>query len=277
MTIKSDLQIRTLPSRAVDELIECFHRSFADYSLPFPSDRAYWQGRFDKARYRGDLSAGVYEGDQLVAFAWQGRDEWEGQQAVFNTGTGVLPSHRGLALVDQMYDFLLPRFRANDVSLCTLEVLQDNARAIRVYERIGFKISASYISYGGAVSGIDHGFRKIESSLEELSDLMLTRQENYSWDFCAAGISKVDHYDYYQVLDDHDQVIAYYIHNPKNHRIAQVESYGANLKVIMEQIATWHSELHIVNVNEAHGDRRAAMEAVGMKIGVTQYQMSMAI
>jgi len=104
-----------------------------------PSDPVFWQNRWNWARVDYELSFGVFEGEQLVAFIINGIDQHNGKRTAFNTGTGVIKNFRGQQLVDKMYAAALPHFQKAGIEKYLLEVFVNNERAIRVYERIGFK------------------------------------------------------------------------------------------------------------------------------------------
>jgi len=52
---------------------------------------------------------------------------------------GVVPGHRGLGLGSSLIERSLAGFRMHGVGRVTLEVTADNARAVRLYQRLGFR------------------------------------------------------------------------------------------------------------------------------------------
>jgi putative acetyltransferase len=57
-------------------------------------------------------------------------------------GMGVLFSHRGQGLGERLLRETLTKAAAKGITRVTLEARQDNTRAIKLYERVGFKHEA---------------------------------------------------------------------------------------------------------------------------------------
>lgn len=53
-------------------------------------------------------------------------------------GIGVLPTHRGAGLGPRLLEACLARAKETDLTRIELEVREDNARAIKLYEQFGF-------------------------------------------------------------------------------------------------------------------------------------------
>ena len=56
-------------------------------------------------------------------------------------GFGVAPEHRGRGYAGELVEYMLAQARERGLESVTLEVLSENAPAIRVYERAGFRIT----------------------------------------------------------------------------------------------------------------------------------------
>ena len=169
------LEIKTLKESSLEEIIDCLLDAFQNYFVQMPSDLSYWKSRFRAARVDLGLSVGAYEGNELVGFIIHGIGEYEGSYTAFNTGTGVIQSHRGQKLVDKMYEFIIPILKQIGVVQCRLDVITKNHKAIRTYERTGFNITNHYMCFKGTMnlSNIDAS-TNIESSEEQ--------NIHHSWD-----------------------------------------------------------------------------------------------
>ncbi len=62
----------------------------------------------------------------------------------YDTGTGVIPSHRGQGLSRQMLEASIDRLRAHGAVQYLLEVLQSNGRAFRIYRDAGFEVTREF-------------------------------------------------------------------------------------------------------------------------------------
>jgi ribosomal protein S18 acetylase RimI-like enzyme len=129
------MNTRPLTSSDFASLLACFNESFSDYLVPFVLDEA----RLTEivARRGVDLTAsiGAFDGDRMVAFTLNGVD---GERA-YDSGTGVVPSHRrtglGRAVMDASFELLRERGKAAYV----LEVLETNEKAAMLYCSLGFE------------------------------------------------------------------------------------------------------------------------------------------
>jgi len=142
-----NLRITSLENTPIDQIVTCLVDSFSEYEVPLPLSVDYWIKRFAWARVDYSMSFGAFDDDRLIGFIIIGVDEFYGYKTAFNTGTGVLKPYRGHRIVDRLYEKAYPFLRENDVKQCALEVLTNNARATRVYERIGFTINRKLLCF----------------------------------------------------------------------------------------------------------------------------------
>jgi ribosomal protein S18 acetylase RimI-like enzyme len=125
------VSIRPLTGVPFETLFEAFAAGFSDYVVKMQPSRDDLREMLTRRGFVQELSAGAFDGDQLVAFTFNGVD---GDRA-YDTGTAVIPSHRrrGLsrATMELSFELLAPR-------TYILEVLQNNPTAIALYESLGF-------------------------------------------------------------------------------------------------------------------------------------------
>ena len=132
--------IRLFSKDEVPQMYHAFIESFSDYPVSFEMNLEGFQKKFiEKLNLDFNCSAGAFIEGQLAAFVFSTINNYEGLKTAYNGGTGVLPSFRGRGFTPAIWDFLVPRFRAQDVKRCVLEVLTSNDRAIDIYEKIGFQ------------------------------------------------------------------------------------------------------------------------------------------
>ena len=55
-------------------------------------------------------------------------------------------------MVDKIYKHALPQLEKRGIKRCTLEVITKNIPALKVYQRLGFKVIKEYQCYSGDVS-----------------------------------------------------------------------------------------------------------------------------
>jgi len=132
-------EFRTLDSETPARRYAAFMEAFSDYSVPV----AWSEAEFDAANARRgadwSLSPGAYEDGRLVGFVMSGSGEWGGRRAAYDMGTGVVPSARGSGLAGLLAERLKGLLAERGVGLYLLEVIRDNAPALKTYERAGFR------------------------------------------------------------------------------------------------------------------------------------------
>jgi len=132
--------------------------AFSDYHLDmsYMTRERSWL-RNVKSGVHYDCSVGVFDGDHMVGFTFVGLDDWQGEKAAFDAGTGIIPGYRGQGIAREMFEFILPRLKERGVSEFLLEVLQPNKAAIRAYQKTGFEITREFVCYDLVADTFDAG------------------------------------------------------------------------------------------------------------------------
>jgi ribosomal protein S18 acetylase RimI-like enzyme len=137
-----------------------FDEAFADYYLKSTRKAEQWlYNRAAKNAVEYDYSVGAFDGDRMVGLTLIGIDDWQGQLAAFDAGTGIIPDYRGMGLAREMFDFAVAKLRQRGVKKFLLEVLQVNEPAIKAYEKTGFRITREFDCLG-----LDHKVYKPSNS-----------------------------------------------------------------------------------------------------------------
>ncbi|MFC1701160.1 GNAT family N-acetyltransferase [Pseudomonadota bacterium] len=122
--------------------------AFADYQVDMSymtAERSWLRNLKSGVRY--DFSVGAYDGAKMVGLTFVGLDDWQGEKAAFDAGTGIIPGYRGQGIAKGMFEFTLPKLREHGITIFLLEVLQQNTAAIRAYSKTGFKIIRDFACY----------------------------------------------------------------------------------------------------------------------------------
>jgi GNAT superfamily N-acetyltransferase len=128
-----------LPAARFDDamLADLFCRAYEGYFVPVHLDAASFRGMMDQFDVSFDASRVLLENGDPLAIAMLGlRDDagWIG-------GMGVVSAARGRGLGARAMEEVLGEARRRHVRRVDLEVLVQNAWAIRVYQRLGFGIT----------------------------------------------------------------------------------------------------------------------------------------
>ncbi|MFK7770916.1 MAG: GNAT family N-acetyltransferase [Saprospiraceae bacterium] len=276
------MEIITLEKVSLSDLTACFNQAFSDYFIKFSATESYLQQRWKGAGIDFSLSSGVMDKDKLVGFIVNGVRERNGVKTAFNAGTGVIPTHRGNGLTEKMYQFMMPKFIENEIQSLALEVIQENLKAVHVYEKVGLKIKRGFHCFKGEI--------KIDSPLSN-QDLVIKELKNPEWesfksfyDFEPAWENNnlalktcKELYSFFGV-EKKDQLIAFAIINNKNGDIPQFgvlpnfRNQGVG-KFLFSHISTLHSSIRSNNIDASAPNVLKFLESIGLKNTVNQYEM----
>jgi ribosomal protein S18 acetylase RimI-like enzyme len=129
------LTMRTLTADDFDVLHAAFGEAFSDYVVPFKPTREQLREMFTRRGWVPELSVGAFDGERMVGFT---ANCFDGATA-YDSGTGVVPSHRRGGVSRRMFEFLRPILRGAGASSYLLEVIETNAAAEALYRSLGFQ------------------------------------------------------------------------------------------------------------------------------------------
>jgi ribosomal protein S18 acetylase RimI-like enzyme len=130
------------------QIYETFCEAFADYyaDMSHVTERVLFN-RAIKNGVEFDLCVGAFDGPRMVGTTLVGVDQWKGELSAFDIATGIIPAYRGRGIAAGMFDFAAQRLVRRGVRTFVLEVLQANERAVRAYQRAGFRITREFDCY----------------------------------------------------------------------------------------------------------------------------------
>lgn len=276
------MEIITLDGIPLSEITSCFNEAFSDYFMKFKVTESYLEQRWKGAAVDYSLSAGVMNDGKLVGFIVNGVRDLNGLKTAYNTGTGVVPSHRGNGLTEKMYQFLAPKFSENGIQSLSLEVIQENEKAIHLYEKVGLKITRGLYCYGGEINvevpktTQNLVFKKLE--IPEWDTFKIFCDFESAWDNRNIAIQTCEElYSFYGV-EKNNQLIAFAIIKDENKYISQFgvhpdfRNQGVG-KFLFSHLSTLYSSLRIINVDASASIVNQFIERVGLKNSVNQYEM----
>ena len=277
------MQIKNLTNTNFQSIVDCFNEAFANYFVPIHATFDYLKLRWKGARIDPELSFGVFDEGKIVAFMFIGVDKHYGKLTAHNDGTGVTPVCRGNRLVDKMYEVALPKFKVKGIEQCSLEVIQENVRAITVYERIGFEKIRGVNCFGGEII---HKNTPIPSNLT----IRPTKQPNWEvyktcFDFDPCWNNSLDWVkaiqDTYEMIElyDHQQFAGFGVVDKSGslpifaiHPIYRQKGYG---RILLEYMAATRPKLRTNNVDDRSDATLQFLTKMGMENSINQYEMLM--
>jgi GNAT superfamily N-acetyltransferase len=143
-----DYEFNGLERTPFEDIHRAMTEAFADYlmDMSYMTREVLWR-RATKKGVDLAMSQGAFQNGRLVGLTLVGLGTWAGEPAAFDACTGIVKAHRGHGLAGRLFDAALPALKRRGTTRFLLEVLQENAPAIRAYERTGFRISRALACY----------------------------------------------------------------------------------------------------------------------------------
>lgn len=129
-------ELRVLKASDFDAVHPAFLEAFSDYVVKLAPTAEQLRELLTRRAWVPELSVGAYDGDSLVAFTLNGFDGNRG----YDSGTGVVPSHRRLGLARQTMEWSIARLHEAGATGYVLEVIESNAPAVALYHACGFEV-----------------------------------------------------------------------------------------------------------------------------------------
>ena len=194
-------------------------------------------------------------------------------KTVYNAGTGVVPAHRGKGLTEQLYKTVLPLLRREGMVHHQLEVIEQNAPAIRVYEKIGFKTVRTFSCFKGSVNGaLDPELTISESATPDVEAYASWWNFAPSWQNDTPAIQRAPEVHRIVELRKGDEPVAYAAYMPATGRVKQYgvhphhrqKGYGRQLfNYICSTMS--QKEVNLINVDENDTASTDFFKAIGFQ------------
>jgi len=155
-----DIQFRFLSPDQIPEIHTAFVEAFSDYSVDVSyMTRQVIEKRVVKNGIDFGLSVGAFDQEKMVGFTLVGLDNFKGFLSAFDIMTGIIKEYRGMGIAGKMFEFILPELREKGVKQFYLEVIRENDRAVKAYEKVGFGITRKLDCYETARDQLKTRFR----------------------------------------------------------------------------------------------------------------------
>ncbi|MCL2597197.1 MAG: GNAT family N-acetyltransferase [Paludibacter sp.] len=162
------MEIKSLKNIDFDTIFKAFSKAFADYEIQL--NEAQLQMMLKRRGFNADLSFAAFEGNDIVAFTFNGIGNFNGILTAYDTGTGTLKEYRGEGLATKIFEYSIPYLREANVKQYLLEVLQHNPKAISVYKNLGFETTREFNYFVQKKEEINNVVKTVESpySIEKI-------------------------------------------------------------------------------------------------------------
>ncbi len=278
------MQFDTLAETDIQTITQTFNKAFADYEIPFHFTPETLRQKIDAEDIDLSISVGAFDNGALVGFIFFGLDEVDDVITAWDGGTGVLPDYRGQQLTQKMFTSILPALQSKGVQRALLEVLENNVGAKKIYEKIGFETIRLLHAYKGAVTKTAHQ-HTVEilhnTNFDALSQLCDWQP---AWQQMNRRVQNLgDAVETIGIKDGYGNIVAYAHYNKGTKRVYQFATASAHRRKGMATALFNHiagdnvTPVSFINADADSANSHAFMEAIGLNLFISQYEMRMCI
>lgn len=134
------ITFKTMDQITFKDAHELFTNGFEGYYIPMKMSLDAFVARFGNDNLSPAFSITMIDENIPIGFVLQGVREVDGQKIAWNGGTGIIPTYRGKKLGSVLIENALHILKEQNVGIATLEALSINQPAIKLYEKVGYKI-----------------------------------------------------------------------------------------------------------------------------------------
>jgi len=262
--------IRPLTGVSFEAMTEAFNDAFSDYDIPANYSVEYLTNLVTRRGYRPDLAVGAFDGDRLVGFVFNCLDG----DAAYNSGTGVVRSHRRLGIARELMERSIETLPAKR---SILEAIESNYRAIALYRSLGFEEARRFQCWTYALPMEDRRPRLStarELANADLEAIAANADMPLSWQNSLASIRRAR--EPYVVLGDDDGAIVFFPATGDVPLIAvrrDARRQGIGSRLLAAAASRSAKALRIMNIDVREEGFAAFMSAAGATPLVRQLEM----
>lgn len=267
------LEVLTLENMNVHTIYQVFEDAFTDYIVKFEKNPALHIERWLSAGVDFTLSYGVKCDGVLGAFLLHAP---RGELAM-NLATGVRRIHQGKGLTGLMYERIRADLPSRGYLRGRLEVITENHRAIRAYEKSGFRRGRFLRSWKGTAGAL-----RASSGHYSFRQVVLTEEHRslspYSWAFeqstevIERRKGKLELHE----LREGNTLLAYAVWNPGSMNLVQLAGKDRDRVMgLLSAMKLSGEHFGMINVPE-ESVVNAVLSQAGLVNFLNQYEMEMA-
>ena len=277
------MEIRSLENIDPEILFYAFQRAFAEYEMQL--DKSELLAMLKRRGFRPDLSFGVFDGDDIVSFTFNGIGDFDEVLTAYDTGTGTLKNYQGQGLATSVFNYSIPYLKKAGVHNYLLEVLQHNKSAVSVYKKIGFTVVRKFFYFKQKIEAITLLAKSSNFNIKPIDIFEYTEIETF-WDFKPSWQNSIesirrsfDNFICTGVFSE-DKLIGYCVFEPGSGDITQLavnkehRRKGAGTLLLQHIIETRQTDaIKIINIDINCESMTAFLKSVNIEPVGKQYEM----
>lgn len=272
---------RTIENIEIETITEVFNSAFSDYFVPITMTTEQMKIKFESENIALNYSVGVFVDNKMVGFILHFYKLENNIKQIYNGGTGVVKNYRGRKFTEKMYNYILPKLKDENISILTLEVLNQNIQAIKSYKKVGFLEKRNLLC-----------FRGIPNLNRVNSDVTIKKLDGYNWNKLTSfwsiqptwqnSISTIENLknDSISIGAFLDTIIVgYVVFNLNTNRILQISvdekhrNQGIGKRLLQEIISETQNTISVVNVDDSHNETIQFFKNINLINNVNQIEL----
>ncbi|WP_346353804.1 GNAT family N-acetyltransferase [Azotosporobacter soli] len=141
------LKLQRLSDCSLQVAVQAWNHGFQDYFVPIRLSTAAFVDRLSGEHLSPDHSLVALSKNEGAGLLLNGIEEIAGCKTAWNGGTAVLPSWRSQGVGRKLLLEALQIYEDEGVARATLEVIQENERAFKLYQAVGYERRAELICW----------------------------------------------------------------------------------------------------------------------------------
>ena len=278
------MEIKTLENTSVAEITSVFNEAFQGYFIPLVFTGQTMAAKIKSEGILLHYSVGAFEEGKLVGFILHAFEVINGVKTIYNAGTGVIAPFRGRGLTEALYRYCIPLLKQHGIGHHVLEVIDNNAPAIKIYRKIGFREMRSLAAYKGSLPPKD-GPPFLIKEIDRIPGEMVPLFElEPAWQNAVASVYRdITAHTMVGVFSDGELVgFAAFVPTTARVKVCFVQpahrrkGIGTALLHYMQQAST-ATQLVLTNIDESYRPANLFLQALGFQHFLSLYEMKMEV
>ncbi|SOC43238.1 GNAT family N-acetyltransferase [Ureibacillus acetophenoni] len=277
------MNIKKLAQCTLDDVLTAWNEGFEGYFVQIKLNAEAFLNRLVGEGLSPSQSIVAFDENNPVGIVLNGFRQVDGKKIAWNGGTGVATDYRGKGVSRAIMEETLEIYKQENVEVATLEVIKENERAIKLYEKYGYEITDHLLFISGEYKPEVSGSLGIKDDLirpEQLSGLSFYKEDvpwQCGWQSAKQGEAKVFYNDvdkplgyaiYRRVWNDEkklDRIVFHQLELLDKEKVEYIPKFIASITTEPVNITT-------INFSASNPVSNYFIEQ-GLKVSTEQYQM----
>jgi GNAT superfamily N-acetyltransferase len=211
-----NITFKRLTDCTPEEMISAWNSGFEGYIVQMEMTVDLFFTRLVNEGLSLQQSFVAFDKEQPVAIVVNGFRTINGKKTAWNGGTGVAVPYRGKGVSRLIMEETLSIYKEADVEVATLEAIKENEKAIRLYEKFGYRVTDSLVFMSGTPELTRNSAIQTKSVRPEQLQTLNIYKENTPWQCQWQSVKSGEAQVYY---DQNDNLVGYSLYkrvwNPK--------------------------------------------------------------